>query len=732
MGKILLCKLLLVPNLILFSIGCYSQSKDDYVKPFENFKQDSVTAINLSNRIDSLYNNENIAEASKLIEQAIPVFENFGFKDCIANAQRTQGDIYRITDNYIKAIESLSLALEYYQKTDNCKEIASIQNRMGAVFRLQGDYPTALEHYFEALKNYQSINFKQGISRTLNNIGIVYTYQNDYNKALEYYFNTLNIELELNNENGIGISYLNIGVAYKAKDDNKKAIDFLLKSLVISKKQNDICNIGVSYNEIGSTYIDLGNLSQAKHYLDEALKTFQEIGSKSRQAECHIYYGQYLDKAKQPMQAVNHFKKAIELAIETGAKDIQSNALDQLSKFYENNNNPVLALKYFKDHISIKDSIFSKENTTRAVQAELLYQFEKKQEAIKLEQSKKDAITIEKSKQQKVFRNFLITIISLLIILISFVLSAYRNKQKANKILASQQNEILEKNEELVQQQEEIVTQRDEIEQKNRILEQSQQIIAAKNERIISSIEYAQTIQQAILPHEDQLSKFFDDHFVVFLPKDIVSGDFFWVSSYQDFVFAAVIDCTGHGVPGSFMSLIGNTILNQIVNEWHTHDPALILEYLHEKIRKALQQDEIHSKAHASMDICLVKFNPKNRKATFAGANRPLYVVQDNTLVKYPGDMKSVGGFQRETKRFFTNHEIHLSSNSLLYLTTDGFVDQMNPDKRKIGPKQLLKILEENSNKPLAIQRDILLHTLSVYSNGEEQIDDICILGIKV
>jgi len=180
------------------------------------------------------------------------------------------------------------------------------------------------------------------------------------------------------------------------------------------------------------------------------------------------------------------------------------------------------------------------------------------------------------------------------------------------------------------------------------------------------------------------------------------------------------------------MSLIGNTILNQIVNEWHTHDPALILEYLNQKIRIALQQDQIHSKSHASMDICFVKINLKTRILTFAGANRPLYIIQDGILQKIPGDRKSVGGFQRESKRYFTNHEINLNSSSYIYLSTDGFVDQMNSDKRKFGPNQLLRLLEDNSSKPMNTQKEILMNMFEVYKQGEDQIDDICILGIKI
>ena len=715
--------------LFLTPPNCVAQVNDESLNSTTN---DSIEANRQIAQIDSLVKKEDFPKATQLIDKTLLFCEKKDLTKEIAWLYKAKGDIYRLTDNYIKSLEALSLSLDYYKKLNNRKGIADIKNRMGAVYRLQGKYPTALEYYFESLKIHQSLNNESGVSNSLNNIGIVYLYQKDYDKALEYYFNSLQIGQKLNDEEGIGISYLNIGGAYQKKKDYSKAIDYYLKSLAIEKKINELDAIGVIYNEVGAIYIEQNNLQLAKTFLGQALKTFSDLGSKSRQAECNLYLGQYYLKTQNPEQAIAHYTTALNLAKETGSQEFYANALLKLSETYEGIKNPSFAFKYFKNYVAVRDSLYNEENTKRSVQTELLYQFERKQDVLKVIQVKKEEIFLEKAKEQKTFRNFLIAILLLLVILIFFIYSAYRNKREANITLENQQNEILEKNEELLQQQEEILAQRDEIEQKNIILERSKQIIAAKNERIISSIEYAQTIQQAILPHEDQLSKFFKDHFVIFLPKDIVSGDFFWFSEVQDIVFAAVIDCTGHGVPGSFMSLIGNTILNQIVNEWHTHDPAIILEYLHQKIRKALQQDEIHSKSHASMDICFVKINLKTHKVTFAGANRPLFIVQDGKLVKISGDKKSVGGFQRESKRYFTNHEIQLTGESFLYLTTDGFVDQMNSEKRKFGPNQLLTILEANSQKPMNLQKDILLNTLDLFKQSEDQIDDICILGLKV
>ncbi len=718
--------------ILLMSLKCYSQTVGEAINTAINSKRDSFEVVNLANQIDTLYKHDDFTKASELIDKTIPICEKLGQIDQLAKLYRTKGDVYRSTDKYVNALEALSTSLDYYKNINDSKGIASIKNRMGAVYRLQGKYSTALEYYYESLKIYQSIKFKSGISFTMNNIGIVYLYQKDYDKALEYYFNSLKLGEELNDEESICISYLNIGQAYQKKAEYTKAIDYLLKSLVISKKLKNLDEIGVNYNEIGAIYTEQNNLQLAKTFLDQALKTFNELGSRSRQAECHLYIGQNYFKNNEFQHAISHYKTALNLSKGTGAKEFYSNALLKLSEAYESINNTALALNFYKGYIITRDSLFSEDNTKRSVQAELLYQFERKQDIIRVVQEKRDEIFLEKVKNQKMVRNFLIAILTLLIILIVFGYSAFRGKQKANIILTNQQNEILEKNEELMQQQEEILAQRDEIEKKNLILESSQQIIAAKNERIISSIEYAQTIQQAILPHEAQLSQFFKDHFVVFLPKDIVSGDFFWFSADQDTVFAAVIDCTGHGVPGSFMSLIGNTLLNQIVNEWHTHDPSLILEYLNQKIRKALQQDETQSKSHASMDVCLVKINRATHRVTFAGANRPLLVIKDGKLEKIAGDRKSVGGYQRESNRYYTNHELNLDNSSYIYLTTDGFIDQMNADKRKFGQKQLLELLLENHSQPMNSQKSILLNIFDSYKQEVEQIDDICILGIKI
>ncbi len=696
-----------------------------------NKTADSVKIQKYLDVVDSLFYSSNFNRALDEIEKAKTYFEQFNLKDNLAHINTRKGSILRLHGNYIEALKLFTEVLSYYKAQGNIKGQASVENQLGAVYRLQGKYPKALEYYFNSLKLYQTIGGKKGESSTLNNIGIVYEYQNNFDKALDYYNQSLKIEQQLNNEEGIGLSYLNIGGVYLKKNDFNQALDFYLKALVIAKKGNDLDAIGVIYNEVGIIQLKKHNYQDAKYYLDQALSTFQKIGSKFRLAECEVYFGHYYTDLKDYADAIKHFEIAAKIARETGSMEIYTQTQHQLSNLYEKVDNPGKALAYYKIFITSRDSLFSKENTEKSIQSEMLYKFEKEQEAIRIEQAKKDAIAEEKAQRQTTTRNFLIAILALSIILIGIIYIAYRNKRNDNLTLKRQREEILEKNEELIQQQEEILTQRDQIEEKNTILEKSKQIIAEKNERIISSIEYAQTIQQAILPDEEILNCKQLEHFVLYLPKDIVSGDFYWFNKIDNIVFAAVVDCTGHGVPGSFMSLIGNTLLNQIINEWQTTDPALVLEYLNQKVRKALRQDEQHSKSHVSMDVCLVKIDLSRQMVTFAGARRPLYIIQNGKFEKLPGDIRSVGGVQRETKKDFTNHEFAFTESTYLYLTTDGYIDQMNPEGRKLGFNKLSSLLLENHTKPMEVQKQILIESLEDQSQGGEQIDDICILGLK-
>lgn len=254
-----------------------------------------------------------------------------------------------------------------------------------------------------------------------------------------------------------------------------------------------------------------------------------------------------------------------------------------------------------------------------------------------------------------------------------------------------------------------------------------------KNDKITDSIRYAQTIQAAILPTNSQLEEAFQEHFLLYRPKDIVSGDFYWLNQAEDITFLAVADCTGHGVPGAFMSMIGESLLDDIVNEKQVYDPAAMLEMLNVGIRVGLKQNETDN--DDGMDVCLCTIK-KEHNGTFliqyTGAKRPLYYVKDGTLGEMKGDNKEIGGYLKRKEKAFTTQQFHLKAGDMLFLTTDGYVDQSNTKYKRLGSPLLKQLLQSNAKYPTKKQQVLLEKILDLHAQDTEQRDDITILGVRL
>ena len=264
-----------------------------------------------------------------------------------------------------------------------------------------------------------------------------------------------------------------------------------------------------------------------------------------------------------------------------------------------------------------------------------------------------------------------------------------------------------------------------------------------QNRQIKASIDYAKTIQQAILPSDEQIAAYFR-FFTLYRPKDIVSGDFYWFANISDsaterFMLAA-IDCTGHGVPGAFMSMIGSRLLNELVIKKQEYDPAAILLTLDSEIKNALRQEQTDNKD--GMDVCLCLLEPASKnitentrtKVTFCGAKRPLfyYSFSEDKMIIVKGTRRSIGGFRDRRGFPFQNHELILEKGDMIYLTSDGLIDQNGPDRHRFGKKRFAKIINENGYKSPEEQKIAFEEALDNHQKGEEQRDDITLLGIRI
>jgi len=334
---------------------------------------------------------------------------------------------------------------------------------------------------------------------------------------------------------------------------------------------------------------------------------------------------------------------------------------------------------------------------------------------------------------QTVYTYILIGGAGILVLIAIGIFSRYREKQRTNKIL-EQQNNLIETqkkqlgktNAQLTQLNQEIAAQRDEITQTKDILE-------AQNKKMSDSIRAAKSIQTALLPFENRMNSAFQDYFIIWLPKDVVSGDFYWLAEVNQYTFIAAIDCTGHGVPGAFMSMLGYALLNEIVSLEETLEPAEILRKLHEGINTALKQDQVQEQH--GMDVCLCrieKVNDTERHVVFAGAKRPLYFIQGGKLAKMAGDRLSCGGKSLSEEITFNNYSIHLHKDDILYLTTDGYADTPNAERKRIGTAQFEGYLKDYSPFPLKWQKNKLIQNIQDFQQQEEQRDDVTVIGVKL
>ncbi len=258
-----------------------------------------------------------------------------------------------------------------------------------------------------------------------------------------------------------------------------------------------------------------------------------------------------------------------------------------------------------------------------------------------------------------------------------------------------------------------------------------------KNQQIMSSIRYSKRIQGAILPVLDNLKKVFSDVFIIYKPRDIIAGDFYWFSIEDKYRFIAAADCTGHGVPGALLSIIGNMLLNEIVKQHKTYEPSKILAELHIQMQIVLKQENPDASTRDGLEICLCRIESDTNKMVFAGAGRPLYISRrqedrkNAILLEIKGDNRGIGGKQREEVRIFTDHEIELVDYDMVYLTTDGYIDQNDPEDVKFGSRRMKELFSDIADKPVEEQKAILEKALRDHQQHEEQRDDITLMGFR-
>jgi serine phosphatase RsbU (regulator of sigma subunit) len=346
------------------------------------------------------------------------------------------------------------------------------------------------------------------------------------------------------------------------------------------------------------------------------------------------------------------------------------------------------------------------------------------------QKSKLNKSIADLKKQQLVL--YFVLIVLLLIGLMSIViLRNYRIKKRANKALQLKNDEISRQNTEIIQQKEEIETQRDEIEAQRDSLASQRDQILLQNKDITDSITYASRIQEALLPPEMLTSQLFVDHFVMHKPRDIVSGDFYWSRKKNNLVYVAVADCTGHGVPGAFMSMLGVAFLNEIIDKHQVLSAHSLLDYLRDKIIYSLHQTGKAGTSKDGMDISLIVFNETTHEANIAGANNPVYHIRDGVLNDFKPDKMPIGFYHGEEKPFHSQTVI-VEKNDVFYMFSDGYADQFGgKDGKKLKYNAFKKLCTSSYTMPCVEQEKFFSQTFDTWKSNYKQVDDVLLLGIR-
>jgi len=615
---------------------------------------------------------ENVDEKDKILKQKV-------YADILGNI----GTVYFSQGNYAQALEYYFKALKINDEIGNKQGQAANLGNIGIVYKDQGNYAQALDYYFKALKIFEEIGNKKSQATALGNIGNVYKDQGDYAKALEYYFKALKIIEEIGDKQKQAANLLNIGIVYKEQGDYAKALEYYFNALKITEEIRDTKGQAINLGNIGSLYLEQKKYKEAEEYLKKAIEISEEL---------HIIY---------ELQGLYH----------------------SLSELYSKTGRYKNALEAYKKYVMYKDSINSEENKKALATKEMQYLFEKKQAEEKARYEKMMALAEAEKKRQKIIIWFVTVSLILILALLGVTFYSLQVTKKQKRIIEEAKDEIARQKEEVERQNVIIKRQKEEVEEQKRLVEE-------KNKEITDSILYARRIQDVILPDEDLWKKLLPDSFVLYIPKDIVAGDFYWLVETDDYIFVAAADSTGHGVPGAMVSVTCSHALNKSVLEEKITNTNEILNRTREIVIKQLQSQQ-QGQLQDGMDICLVRINKNNRlQIQYSGANRPLVVINNGELKEYPPDKQPVGYYENATP--FNVQDIEIAEGSYLYLFTDGYADQFGGEKnKKLGTKRWKEMLLELAQKPTEEQIEYLRHFFQKWKGDNFQTDDVTVIGIR-
>jgi serine phosphatase RsbU (regulator of sigma subunit)/tetratricopeptide (TPR) repeat protein len=680
--------------------------------------------------------------------------------NCYFNMQEFQKSL----ETFRNTLNSLP-AKEVMRRLDILSRLSDINNRLN-------DYNQSLKYDNEILTIYRELKDSSGISAALNNVAFDYVHLKSYPEAI----NAFKESMMITGKQQKGIKeeaelLINIGICYQNENDFEKALTSLRKACSLTDDNPRLLMLRSEIeNIIAITYYYTNDLYNAELYSRNSIRSAQQCHKREFLETYYYTYSQILKAGNDFIKALEYYEMHLalkdslereqkvveqtntqkELNIEKTEKEMRLKLADEEMNELQLKRMKLEAEKKQKEldllrkqselEASEKKRILQSLIVTRQQhEAELRnremksleqekaikeLQLKQKESEQKEQEKEISLLQVEKDRQTEARKRAIYTTILTALIGILILLGLITTRRK-NTVLAKQKKEIEEKNDALEDKNQEILTQTEHIVNQTKIIEE-------KNRSITDSIQYASRIQEAVLTPVSDIRQLFNDSFILFRPRDIVSGDFYWGLRKSGKIYVAAADCTGHGVPGAFMSMLGTTFLNELNTRQDFSDAASVLNDLRKNVIAALRQKGQEGEAQDGMDIALCIIDRNNSAIHFAGANNPLYQIHNGELNIIKGDRMPIG-IHINSEAPFTDHSLKIEKGDLFYIFSDGMADQFGgPENKKLKSAAMQQLLIDVHKEPFDRQHELIEKAFDEWKGENEQVDDVLLIGFNV
>ncbi len=657
----------------------------------------------------------NVYEADSIYKTALDLSVSNNMPFLVGSNYLNLGILYYRKGEYKKALEYDLLALKTDSANNLQAPLGKVYQNIGNVYNSMGSYPLALTYFFRSIKEFQKTKVYVGIGGSYCNIANIYDSQKEYDNAIKSYRTALFYLNKTTNVSFKIITTTNLGVAFEHKQLHDSALIYYFMALKTAKEIKNVSFIANAYSNIAVTNMAQKKYREAEDFLFQAQNIFESIGDSSSLAEVKINLGECYLKTNKITESISNFKEGYIISNNIGESEFTIHALHGLSEAYYANKQYKEASQYMQQCFDLKDSIFNIDNSNALSELKTNFEVEKKETELKAKAETQELIAKEEKKRQQFVIYAVAGVLVIVVIFSFFLYNRFRLTKKQKQIIELKEKETY---------------------QQNIIITEQKHIVEEKHKEITDSINYAERIQRSLLASTKLLNDNLKDYFVLFKPKDVVSGDFYWASKINNNKFVLVTaDSTGHGVPGAIMSMLNMNSLKESITKGLTEADD-ILNYTRNIIIDTLANDGSADGGKDGMDCSLLLLNFNDLSLDWVAANNPVWIVRqtgnEKELIELKPQKMPVGKHERQ-KEPFLKQTIQLQKGDVVYTLTDGFPDQFGGEKgKKFMSKNLKEVLLKNSSAQMKDQKQNLETVFKNWVGDLEQVDDVTVIGIRI